>query len=309
MKNLNQLNVDDKGLEMNFPALLREAEPRLTKNGKDYLKGTLQTKTGEIGFNKWSLSMDEKKALKTGVAVQVTGIVDVFNGNVQLNVSDMVVIPVEPDEFKLTLMKSVEVLEKELNDLIAEIKNTKIKATIERLLKEAGQIFLLWCAAKTMHHNDFGGLGTHTVAVMKLVSAACDFYNSAGIEVNKDVCLCAAFLHDYGKLKELQQTEAGNGEYTADSILGHIFIGAHIAMAEFENGNWDYETARQVAHCVLAHHGALENGSPVEPCTPEAAILSSCDNMDAQVTRIATDMLTMQEKQFKKGVYNRPLSI
>lgn len=307
MKKLNELKQDDKGLELDFPCLIKEAEARLTKTGKDFLMGTLQTKTGEVPFKKWSLTSEEKKKFKAGAVVQVKATVDTFNGNVQLIVSEMKDIPVDPKEFQLSLMMENETMKSEMKNLIEMVKDEKMKNLMLSLLEKAGEKFFVHCAAKSMHHNMEGGLGTHTITVMKLAGIAADLYNTMGVNVNKDICLCAAFLHDYGKLKEMEQTEAGNGEYTADSILGHIFMGAHLAMNEYEKGNLDYETARQLAHAVLAHHGSLENGSPVEPCTPEAAILSSCDNMDAQVMRISTKMLSMQLGQFDKGVYNRPI--
>lgn len=308
-KKLNQITCNDKGMQLELLAAVKEIKIDLTANGKEYLRGTLQTKDGEIDFKKWKITPEEKEAILSkdgnkclgpGMGVATVGKIDTWNGNIQYVVDTLRMVTIDPNEFICTMMRSEEALKKDLAILLSKINSEVIKAIMVEVIKNAGDDFWIWCAAKSMHHAETRGLATHTISVMKLCDSACDVYDGY---VNKDIVLCAALFHDIGKLKEMKPTALGNGEYVADAILGHIFMGAELAMEYYHNGKWDYETARQVAHCVLAHHGKLENGSPVEPATAEAAILAECDNMDAQVTRILTKSLTMTLGQYKDKVY------
>ena len=133
-------------------------------------------------------------------------------------------------------------------------------------------------AAKTVHHGFVGGLLEHTLNVTKL----CDFYTKAYPALNRDLLLTAAIFHDIGKTKEISAFPMN--DYTDDGqLLGHIMIGAemlHDAIREIPD--FPAKVESELKHCILAHHGELEYGSPKKPALMEAAALNMADNTDAR---------------------------
>ena len=130
-----------------------------------------------------------------------------------------------------------------------------------------------------MHHGFIGGLLQHTLAVTKL----CDFFAANYEILDRDLLITAAMFHDIGKLYEL--SDFPSNEYTDDGqLLGHIFLGAEWI------GKWVQEIpgfpsvlASELRHCILAHHGELEYGSPKKPAIAEAMVLNFADNADAKL--------------------------
>ena len=139
--------------------------------------------------------------------------------------------------------------------------------------------FCFHSAAKSVHHGFVGGLLEHTLSVMKL----CDYYTEAYPMLKRDLLLTAALFHDIGKTKELSAFP--ENDYTDDGqLLGHIIIGTEMAAERIkEIPGFPEKTAVELKHCILAHHGELEYGSPKKPALLEALALSFADNTDAKM--------------------------
>ena len=90
-------------------------------------------------------------------------------------------------------------------------------------------------------------------------------------------------LHDIGKVKELSLFP--QNDYTDDGqFLGHIVIGSEMVGEKVrEIADFPSHIANQVKHCILAHHGELEYGSPKKPAIIEAVALNFADNTDAKM--------------------------
>ena len=133
-------------------------------------------------------------------------------------------------------------------------------------------------AAKTVHHGFVGGLLQHTLSVVKL----CDYYCTAYERLNKDLLITAAICHDIGKIKEISPFP--QNDYTdAGQLLGHIYIGAHLVENSCDKiEGFPERLKRELVHCILAHHGELEYGSPKKPALVEAFALNFADNADAK---------------------------
>ena len=157
-------------------------------------------------------------------------------------------------------------------------------------------------AAKTVHHGFVGGLLEHTLSVVKL----CDYYAGYYSSLNRDLLLTAAIFHDIGKMQELSRFP--ENDYTDDGqLLGHIMIGTEMISARIrEIPGFPARLASELKHCILAHHGELEYGSPKKPALLEALALNFADNTDAK-------METMIEALYAGGAnkgwlgYNRLL--
>ncbi|MBR4161516.1 MAG: HD domain-containing protein [Bacteroidaceae bacterium] len=132
-------------------------------------------------------------------------------------------------------------------------------------------------AATTVHHAYQGGLLNHTHQMLHMLEG---LYPCLPYQIKVERCILAILFHDYGKVYEYNR----QGDTQADMyLLGHIYIGAHKLQNVLEQHGIDKEEIKRIIHCVLAHHGQREYGSPVLPCMQEAAIVTYLDNISAKV--------------------------
>ena len=139
--------------------------------------------------------------------------------------------------------------------------------------------FQFHSAAKSVHHGFVGGLLEHTLSVTDI----CDYLAGHYPELNRDLLVCAAMFHDIGKLRELSVLP--ENDYTDEGqLLGHIIIGAEMIRERSRTiPGFPEKLLTELLHCILAHHGELEFGSPKKPALLEALALSFADNMDAKL--------------------------
>lgn len=139
--------------------------------------------------------------------------------------------------------------------------------------------FQFHSAAKSVHHGFVGGLLEHTLSVVKM----CDYFAGFYKEINRDLLLTAAMFHDIGKTKELSAFP--ENDYTDDGqLLGHIIIGSQMVKERIDTmPGFPKKLESELIHCILAHHGELEYGSPKKPALIEAMALNLADNADAKM--------------------------
>lgn len=131
-------------------------------------------------------------------------------------------------------------------------------------------------AATAVHHAFPGGLLNHTHQMLAMLDGILPVLPHA---VKAERCIIAILFHDYGKTCEYNAA----GEPQEDMFLmGHIYIGAHMLHNLLRSRNISEDETKRIIHCVLAHHGRLEFGSPVVPCTPEAEVVSHLDDISAK---------------------------
>lgn len=149
--------------------------------------------------------------------------------------------------------------------------------------------FTEYPAAAKVHHAHRHGLLQHTVEVAALTDALCDQVIEWGYAINKDLAVAGALLHDIGKVWELS-AEDGPVEHTAVGLIGHIVRGCqHVTETAATIPGFPPDLLLELQHCILAHHGKLEFGSPVVPMTDEADIINVTDGLSARLAiRAAT---------------------
>ena len=141
----------------------------------------------------------------------------------------------------------------------------------------------------------------HTLGVTK----NCDYFAKMYPILNRDLLLTAAIFHDIGKLKELS-TFPENDYTDAGQLLGHIMIGAEwVGDAIKSIDGFPVVLANELKHCILAHHGELEFGSPKKPALVEALALSFADNIDAKMETFRELLVNVPENDTKWQGYNR----
>jgi len=133
-------------------------------------------------------------------------------------------------------------------------------------------------ASLSHHHAYTGGLAEHTLEVLRYLNAQTVVFPN----VNIDVLITAAVWHDYMKVREYAESEGWG--YAPDGFgkkIGHISAGAMRFHAAAEMSFVPDALRDAVVHCLLAHHGRREWGSPVEPQTLEALLLHQSDMLSA----------------------------
>lgn len=265
--------------------LCKNKQSAVTKNGKQYESLTLQDKTGVLDAKIWdphSQGIDDFEVLDY---IDVMGDVVSFQGALQLNVKRVRKARSEeydPEDYLPVSDKDVEVMYRELLGFIGSLQNPHLKKLAESFFvtdKEFVKRFKFHSAAKRIHHGFVGGLLEHTLSVTKLCSHLADTYNI----LNRDLIISAAIFHDVGKLVEISPFPAN--DYTDDGqLLGHVVIGSEMVGERINRmEGFPKKLAVELKHCILAHQGELEFGSPKKPALAEAVALSFADNIDAKM--------------------------
>lgn len=256
-----------------------------TKNGKEYYSVTLQDKTGTIDAKIWEPNSDGIDEFDDTDCIDVFGEVTSFNGALQINVKRARRChegEYDPALYLPVSSKNIEDMYSELLGIISGITNPYLKGLLEEFFVKDKNFIALFkksSAAKTVHHGFIGGLLEHTLSVTKL----CSYYCIAYPKLNRDLLLTAAICHDIGKVRELSLFPIN--DYTDEGqFLGHIVMGCEMigVKASLIEG-FPVLLKQQLQHCILAHHGEYEYGSPKKPSIMEAVALNLADNTDAKM--------------------------
>ncbi|MCD8151509.1 MAG: HD domain-containing protein [Clostridiales bacterium] len=286
--------------------LCRQKQTFLTKAGKPYDSLMLQDKTGTLDAKIWDVNSGGIEEFDSLDYVYVMGDVTSFQGKLQLNVKRVKRVQadsVNAVDYLPVSEHDIPQMYRELTAYIAQFKNPWLKKLAESFFLDAdfAERFQFHSAAKSVHHGFVGGLVEHTLHVTQICEYFCKLYPM----MNRDLLLAAAMFHDIGKLKELSKFPAN--DYTDDGqLLGHIVIGAmevqdHIDAIE----GFPKRTASELIHCILAHHGELEYGSPKKPALMEAVALSFADNADAKMETMKEALSAAPAGNLEWQGYNR----
>ena len=265
--------------------LCKSRQSALTKSGKAYENVILQDKTGTLDAKIWdpgSPGIGDFDALDY---VYVVGDVTSFQGSLQLSIKRATRADegeYDPSDYLPMSRKNIDEMYQELMNYMKKIKNPFLLKLAESFFVDNEAFIRLFknhSAAKSVHHGFVGGLLEHTLSVVKL----CDFYADQYDYLNRDLLITAAMFHDIGKTKELSAFPAN--DYTDDGqLLGHIVIGVELVGLGIRRiPDFPKRLASELKHCIVAHHGELEYGSPKKPALAEAAALNFADNTDARM--------------------------
>ncbi len=285
--------------------LCKHKQSAMTKNGKQYENVILQDKTGTIDAKIWDPNSAGIAEFDKLDYVDISGEVTSFNGALQLNIKRVRVCQEGeyiPGDYLPVSKYHVETMYKELLGYMERIENTYLKKLLHMMFAQDQEFvatFKQSSAAKSVHHGFVGGLLEHTLSVTKL----CDFYCTRYVMLQKDLLITAAICHDIGKTKELslfpENEYTDNGQYLGHIVMGVEMIGKLIDQID----GFPVSLAQQLKHCIVAHHGELEYGSPKKPVIAEAVALNFADNTDAKMQTF-TEIFEQTEETGWLG-YNR----
>ncbi len=262
---------------------------KVDRNGNRYMDLRLSDASGVIGAKMWDVNDADIERFAGHDIVKVQAVVNSgFRGAPELKVEQIRRATAE-DDFELEALLPVSPrdpaeMEAELAALRGTISNPFLAVLLDEIL--TGEMYRAFCeapAAKGFHHNYIHGLLEHSLSVGRVADAISSQYE----DVNRDLLVTGAILHDIGKTMEFDYTTAI--DYSdAGRLLGHIVLGERIvadAIGRLED--FPAELKLQLLHLILSHHGEKEYGSPVRPKTPEAFILNHADDIDAKANVFA----------------------
>ena len=267
--------------------LVRDVEPRRKRDGAEFLRLELGDRTGSLSAMVWDDIDSVREVCRAGEPVHVTGRYEVsqrWGGRLNLTT----LRSARADEYSPEALldgpaRDATQMERDLRELLATIHNPHLRRLLKLVFDDASPIWASYRdapAAKRYHQAYRHGLLEHCLTVAQAVSALSAIFQG----IDRDIAVTGALLHDIGKL-ESYELAGGAIEMSDDGrLIGEIPLGYYRVRRAIERlDGFPAELAQALAHIILSHHGSLEHGSPVVPCTREATLVHMMDNLGGRL--------------------------
>lgn len=273
-----------------------EKQLRTARNGTVYLDLKLMDKTGEISGKMWEKATEASAGFQSGDIVYLRARTELYRDRIQLSISEIMSVTAggyDPADFLPVCPLDREVLFERLNKLVAGMAEGPLRRLCEAVVEdpEIMDRFKMAPAAKSMHHAYIGGLLEHTVSVITLVYRICNHYQ----ELDRDLLIAGAFLHDIGKIEEfvydtyIDYSDAGR-------LVGHTVLGTQMVEDKIRViEGFPPDTALVLKHLILSHHGEAQFGAVRLPASREAFALHLVDDLDAKMSAIGRILADSRE--------------
>jgi 3'-5' exoribonuclease len=271
-----------EGDQVNDYFLAAHKDLRTQANGTRFLGMVFRDRTGDVGGIVWNNAQSIARLFEVGDVVTVKGSVSTYRNQLQVRVQQ--VLPLRDGEYDPSDLVHVpedtgEAFAK-LRAILDTVENSYVRQLFDAFLDDQALMERLTSApaGKKWHHAFPGGLIQHIYEMARLAETTAEIFP----RIDRDVLLAGVLLHDIGKVVEMTQDMVVS--YTTEGrLLGHLTIGMRMVDERIAAIEGFPESLRlQILHCILSHHGSLENGSPVLPKTAEAMALAYIDNLGAQ---------------------------
>ncbi len=307
MLNQKELSKLKTGEQVKHFLLLNKIETKTTKANKSYLNLELRDKSAVYPAKVWDNFEDFLARAKEGDVVKVEGVIEEFNNQPQIRILSIDLAResdnVSQKDFLPVSERNLDEMVEELNGFMDSIQNSYLRELLTRIFDEKTfEKYIHVPAGKAWHHSYVHGLLEHTLEILKICDLMCKIHP----ELDRDILLTAAILHDFGKTEEL--TYENSFDYTDKGrLLGHITIAAlKIQEAAEKINNFPEKLLTLLLHLVLSHQGKLEHASPVEPKTLEAIVLYHADELSAKTNAYK---LAIKADEDKEGSWTRFLPL
>jgi len=286
MKKLTPIKSFKEGDSIQGFYLCVEKHLRHTRSGDLYLDLEIRDVTGHISAKIWDNVPELTEKFESGDAIVVSGDIESFLDRLQLNIRKINKATVQhysrygfdPAHVVPTSKQNPKNMWSEVEQLINGMKNKHLRTLVGALYKSNKKKIMIHPASVKMHHNFRSGFLEHVLSMAKVAKKIAPLYS-----VDKDLVLAGIFLHDIGKLEEI------NSEYEAEytesgNLIGHIVLGRDIVREAIKKiRNFPEELAQKLDHIILSHQGKYEWHSPKLPAFPEALLVHLIDNLDAKM--------------------------
>jgi 3'-5' exoribonuclease len=304
MLNQKDLSSLAKGEEVDHFLLIRKFEVRLARNNKQFLNMELGDKSDTLNANMFDNFEEICKSFKTGNLVKVKGIIDDYKDSKQIKVFSLKAVDendgVDINEFLPKSKRDINEMKDEFRKRINSLANPYLKSLMNRIFcDDKFDKFSTAPAGKSWHHSYLHGLIEHTLEIIKICDLMCDIHP----ELNRDLLISGAMMHDFGKTEEL--IYEGTFDYSdKGKLIGHIVISAIIINEEAGKiPGFPEDLKNCLLHIVLSHQGKLEYASPVVPKTMEAIALYQADELSAKVNAYKNALTTQVKTESKWTSY------
>ena len=279
------------GVKIIQPALVRVQKIGNSSNGGVFARGLLEDNSGRIPFICFEAGLvDKLRQMEGAEAFMVSGTVDInkFSNDMALQVVVQKFDNLLPEDDITNLLPKGNFNEKEyitrLQNLIKTVRNPGLRALLETIFSGAVyDKFIMNPAGMRMHHAYIGGLLQHSVDVAGIAIALAEQIGN----VDKDLVVAGALLHDIGKLREIS-SQIGFPYTNEGRLLGHIAMSVMMVQEAAAKLKLPQARLEQLQHILLSHHGDTEKGSPVVCATKEAFIVHYADEIDAIMNQFET---------------------
>lgn len=270
-----------EGDHITIQGIVGNAAHGTNASGSLYLTMELKDASGSIAAKKWEVSPADDQIFQTGNIVEVGVDVIKYKDNLQLKILSGKLLNSDEIDVSRFIKKSPvpkEELVERFNKLVDSIQDKDCKTMLTYFLDKFGELFYEAPAAVSVHHEFASGLLMHSLSLAELCDYLAKYYN----DVNRDLLVTGALLHDFGKMIEMEGKAIV--KYTTEGkLLGHISIMVSELRKAADVLHITSEVPLLLEHMVLAHHGEPEFGSPIPPLTREALILSIVDSLDSKM--------------------------
>jgi 3'-5' exoribonuclease len=267
--------------------LVRERTRRQKRNGEPFLKLQLGDVTGQVEAVAWDGVEQLEACAEPGAAVRVAGRYEV-DERYGATLTVKALRPADPAEFEPADLHDApplpyEQMVLELRELVATVQDPHLRGLLERIFAEGSETWRLYSqapAAKRYHQAYRHGLLEHSLSVGEAVAVISTTFPG----IDRDVAITGALLHDIGKLDAYTSDPLAIDLTDNGKLHGEIALGYYRIRSEIEDiPDFPAELAAAVLHIILSHHGQLEHGSPVVPCTREATLVHMIDNLGGKL--------------------------
>jgi 3'-5' exoribonuclease len=276
--------------------LVVDKQVRANRNGNTYLQLELRDRGASMSARLWNAPEPLVHTFETGDFLRVKGKVQLFQGALQMILTQIDRVETEKVELADFLPHTehdIGKLHERLCTFLRRLDDPHLRALAECFLMDR-ELMNSYCKAPAgirNHHAYLGGLLEHVVALMESADRISPLYP----EMNRDLLMMGIFLHDIGKVRELSYDRAFNytdeGQLIGHLVLGVEMLGEHVRRVPDLTGEpFPEELLLRLKHLIVSHHGALEFGSPTLPMTPEAIALHYLDNLDAKIHSFTRDI-------------------
>lgn len=297
---------ENKVLTTSFVVASKQVRPR--KTGELYLQLTLSDRTGHLDAKMWDNVADHISVFEQDDFVKVKGLLNRYNGKFQFTVHKlrrMEDAEVDFSDYLPKTEKDIDALWASLSATVESFQNPYLKSLLQLFMDdvEIATAYRTAPAAKTLHHAVIGGLLDHVCSLFRVCELAAQNYP----QINRDLLLTGAFLHDIGKIHELSYNRAI--QYTTEGqLLGHMIIELEMLSAKTAQiAGFPPELKLLLEHMIISHHGHYEFGSPKLPMFPEALMLHYLDDLDSKMESMRAQLEREAQNEGDWAGYNSSL--
>jgi 3'-5' exoribonuclease len=257
---------------------------KVKKSGELYLALTLSDRTGHLDAKMWDNVADALHAFEQDDFLKVKGLLNRYNNRFQLTIHKLRRLEeseIDYADYLPKTSKDIDQLWRTLCSFVESFANEHLKALLKAFIadEEIAAAYRTAPAAKSMHHAYIGGLLDHVVSLFTVCDLACRNYP----QINRDLLLAGAFLHDIGKIHELTYNRSFSYT-TRGQLLGHMIIELEMLNDKIAQvPDFPEQLKTLLEHLIISHHGEYEFGSPKLPMFPEALMLHYLDDLDSKM--------------------------